>query len=190
MAAHQPEIPHQHAILSGRIQYIYKRNDAMPIETTTSPNKFNAILKTALLAGTLDISGAFIHYTILTRNNPVKILYFIASALLGKDALSGGFAMAALGLFLHYLIAFIFTVFFFSIYPRLQFLSKNIVLTGLGYGLFVWLVMNLVVLPLSHIGLRPFNPIQSTIGILIILFAIGLPIAILTYRYYLKSTQV
>jgi len=46
--------------------------------------------------------------------------------------------------------------------------------------------MNLVVLPISYIGIRQFT-LQSVIGMLIIMLAIGLPIAILTYRYYLKE---
>ena len=148
-----------------------------------------AILITGLIAGTFDITGALIHYFLLTGNNPLRIFYFISSAVFGKASYEGGFIMAILGLLFHYTIAIIFTAFFFIIYPKLDFLSRNIVVSGLVYGIFVWLVMNLLVLPLSHIGFRPFNPLQSTIGILIIMFAIGLPVAILSYRYYQKNNR-
>lgn len=148
-----------------------------------------AILRTGLIAGTLDITGALIHYFLLTGNNPLRIFYFISSAIFGKAAYDGSLLFGILGLLFHYTIAIIFSAFFFFIYPRLNFLSRNIVVSGLAYGIFVWLVMNLIVLPLSHIGFRPFNPLQSTVGILIIMFAIGLPLAILTYRYYQKNNQ-
>jgi len=91
-------------------------------------------LITGLIAGTFDITGAIIHYLLVTRSNPVRIFYFIASAVFGKEAYDGGPLVAVLGLVFHYTIAIIFTAFFFLIYPKLKFLSRNIVLSGLAYG--------------------------------------------------------
>ena len=154
---------------------------------TGSKNILTAILKTGLIAGTCDITCAMIHYFIVTGNNPLRVLNYVASAVFGKEAFDGGAAMPLLGLLFHYTIATIFTTFFFLLYPKLKFLSKNIVVSGIGYGLFVWLVMNLAVVPLSKIGRFPSNPINATIGLIIIMIAIGLPISILTYRYYVDN---
>jgi hypothetical protein len=147
----------------------------------------HAILVTGLLAGTLDISAAIIQYLIKTRNNPVKIFNYIASGVFGKAAYTDGRVMPVVGLLFHYCIAIIFTAFFFLIYPKIKFLSKNIVLSGLLYGIFTWLVMNFIVVPLSAISGFPSSVLQSVIGCLILMFAIGLPVAIMAYRYYFKK---
>ncbi|MES1217733.1 MAG: hypothetical protein ABUT20_19665 [Bacteroidota bacterium] len=149
---------------------------------------FKAILLTGLLAGTLDITCAIIHYLIRTQKNPVKIFNYIASAVFGKtEAYADGVLMPVLGLIFHYCVATIFTAFFFLIYPKIKILSKNIVATGLLYGIFVWLVMSFIVVPLSNIGSFPSSVLQSIIGCLILMFAIGLPVSILAYRYYFKK---
>ena len=145
------------------------------------------IFITALIAGTLDIAAAIIQYLIIVRKNPVRIFYFIASGIFGGGAYNGNSLMIAWGILFHYTIAFIFTAFFFLIYPKIKILSRNIVLTGFAYGIFIWLIMNLVVLPLSHTPSLPFSLLQTISGILILMFAIGLPVAILTYRYYLRE---
>ena len=142
------------------------------------------------MAGTLDISAAIVHYLIKTRKNPVTILNYIASGLFGKAAFTDNKWMPAIGLTLHYCIAIIFTAFFFLIYPKMKFLSVNIVVSGLVYGIFVWIIMNLIVVPLSGISRFPSSVLQSVISALILMFAIGLPVAIMAYRYYIgRSTN-
>lgn len=147
-----------------------------------------AILLTGLLAGTLDITSAIIHYVIRTQKNPVKIFNYIAGAVFGKtEAYADGVLMPLLGLIFHYCVATIFTAFFFLIYPKIKILSKNIVATGLLYGIFVWFVMSYIVVPLSRISSFPSSVLQSIIGCIILMFAIGLPISIMTYRFYFKK---
>ena len=158
-----------------------------PSETLTQKNLAKAILSTGLLAGTLDITCAIIQYLLKTRSNPVKILNYIASSIFGKAAYDDGIGMPVLGLILHYCIAIIFTAFFFFIYPNIKWLSKNIIITGLLYGVFAWLVMNFIVVPLSAIAKFPSSVLNAVIGCLILMFAIGLPIAMMTCRYYLRK---
>ncbi len=145
------------------------------------------ILVTGLLAGTLDICAATIKYLIMARKNPAHLYYYIASGVFGKDAAAGSSLMAIWGLLFHYIIAIIFTAFYFLVYPKIKFLSRNIVLSGLVYGIFTWLVMNGIVLPLSNTPAIPFNLLQAIVNALILMFAIGLPVAILAYRYYLRE---
>jgi len=152
-------------------------------------NAVAAILKTGLVAGACDITCAMLHYLIRTGNNPLKILNYVASAAFGESASEPGVLMPVLGLLFHFTIATIFAAFFFFIYPRLKFLSKNIIVSGIAYGLFVWLVMNLIIVPLSRIGRFPSNTLQALISLIIIIIAIGLPIAILTYRYYINNSR-
>ena len=103
------------------------------------------------------------------------------------ERLSQGPMVAVAGLFFHYCIAFIWAAIFFQIYPRISFLAHNRLVTGLLLGLFIWLVMNLVVLPLSNVPPLRFNPVRVSLGIVILMLCVGLPITWLTAGYYARK---
>ncbi|MEP6595489.1 MAG: hypothetical protein ABJA71_06060 [Ginsengibacter sp.] len=145
---------------------------------------FKTILATGLIAGTLDAIAAIINYTINGGKLPAGIFQYIASGAVGKQAFTGGTGMVVLGIIFHYTIAFAFTLFFFLVYPRINLLSKNKILTGIAYGIFVWLIMNLIVLPMSNIPSSPFNIKQAIIAAAILILAIGLPVSMIIGRYY------
>jgi hypothetical protein len=63
-----------------------------------------AITITSLIVGTMDITSAII-ITLLRGGTIMRLVQFIASGLLGKQAFQGGLPIAALGLALHFLIA-------------------------------------------------------------------------------------
>lgn len=152
-------------------------------------NKSNKIIKASLLAGTLDILSAFIYYFVKTgRNDVFNVLKYVASGLFGKEAFSGGNEMIIAGLLLHYIIAFGFTLFFFWLFSKTKVLSKNKILTGIFYGIFIWMVMNLVVVPLSSIGNRPFDTVNATINVLILIVCIGIPLSFMANNFYKKDT--
>src|SRR4051812_35454109 len=111
-------------------------------------SKSGTIFLSGLIAGTLDILAALIIYDLILQKTPsIKILQSIASGIFKKEAYSGGSQMALYGLLLHYFIALTFAWFYFTIYPYFNFLRKNTLLSGILYGIFVWIVMNLLVLP-------------------------------------------
>ncbi|MCW3088794.1 MAG: hypothetical protein JWQ78_2180 [Sediminibacterium sp.] len=160
-----------------------------PYPTAAKTGATRTILLAGLIAGTLDILTAFVHYYILTGKNPVKILNYIASGVFGREAAyGGGTGMALLGLLFHYVIAFAFTVFFFWLYPRWNALAKNKWLTAIGYGLFVWAVMNLLVLPfLTRIPGAPFNFSKAAVAAAILICMIGVPVSLMANAYYKKD---
>ena len=151
-------------------------------------NFFSKIIKAWLIVGTLDISSAFIYYFIKTGNNPLTILKYISSAILGKEAFSGGTMINLLGLALHYLIAFSFTIFFFWLFPKVKAFSKNKMLTGIIYGIFIWAVMNLIVVPLSNIPARPFNMNSAIINAAILIVCIGIPLSFMANKFYREES--
>ncbi|MCW3090974.1 MAG: hypothetical protein JWP81_2043 [Ferruginibacter sp.] len=153
------------------------------------PGIVSAIIKTGLLAGTLDISAALIQFYLKTGKNVLIVLKFIASAVFGKSAFEGGYDMAAMGLLFHYIIAFGWTILFFLLYPRMPLLGKKPVITGLLYGIFVWLVMNLLVVPATNISRAPFRLVNSITGALILMLAIGLPVSLLANQFYSKKSK-
>ncbi|MFI5171398.1 MAG: hypothetical protein ACHQFW_03365 [Chitinophagales bacterium] len=143
-------------------------------------------IKAWLLVGTLDLLSACIHYYIKTGDDPSVILPYIASAIFGASAYQGGLIMYLAGFCLHYLNAFIFTIIFFWLYPKLKFFSKSKILTGILYGLFIWLVMNLIVVPNTRIPHRPWVVESIIINALILIIAIGIPLSIIASNYYKK----
>ena len=141
------------------------------------------ILCGALIAGTLDICAAFLTAWLRAGVRPVRLLQFVASGLIGAAAFNGGTKTAILGLALHFLIATIATVVFYLASRKWLFLIEHPVNFGLLYGIVVYLFMNFVVLPLSSVAPRPMTPSGFAIGILTIMFCVGLPIALIVRRF-------
>lgn len=155
---------------------------------TERPNAFRIILLAGLTAGVLDAAGAIINYMISTNGkNPVRIFNFIASGVFGKKAFTGGWVMAVWGLLFHLLIACIFAAFFYFLYTRLKFISKNILLSGVLYGIFVWFVMNLIVVPLSNTPPIGFQLSKAIVAALILIICVGIPVALITHKQYAKA---
>ena len=149
---------------------------------------FRRVLLTALVAGTLDILTAYTKGFIQSGHISKRMFQFIAGGALGlKDSMAGGIGVILLGVFFHYFIAFSFTLFFFLIYPKVSILSVNKYVSGLVYGIFVWLVMNEIVWPLSRLPRYPFNLQNAIIEALILMVMIGLPISLSAYSYYRKA---
>ena len=159
---------------------------------TTKPDRRTntplVIALTALLIGTLDIADAIIFYAI-RGVAPIRILQGIASGLLGRPAMSGGLPTAILGLALHFFIAATVATIYILASRKLP-LSRHPLLYGTLYGVAVYIVMNYVVLPLSHIGLRPLPPLIPLInGIAALIFCIGIPTALIARRYLPQREQ-
>ena len=159
----------------------------MPESTTPQPlkNPVTAIILTGLTAGFLDIIAACTQYYIKTGKGPGNVLRYVASGVFGKKAFSGGATMAAWGLLFHFIIAFALTIFFFWLYPRISWLGKNKIVAGLLYGIFAWLVTNLIIVPLSEAPAGPFVISKAIVAMLILMVCIGLPISLMANKHYL-----
>jgi hypothetical protein len=141
-----------------------------------------AVLVGGGIAGALDISYA-IGFSAFRGVPPMRLLQSVASGLLGAAAFDGGLHTAMLGLFLHFLIALSAAAIFYLAACRLRFLRSHAVIAGIVYGLLIYGVMNLVVLPLSAFPRKVnFAPLVLTTGLLVHMFCIGLPIALATRR--------
>lgn len=137
----------------------------------------SAILKAGLIAGSLDILLAFANAWWSSGVSPLRVLQFIASGLLGQKAFQPSYGIALLGLALHFFIAFFWTVLFFIIYHHYKRMVRSPFLQGVFYGLFVWSIMNLLVLPLTNVPRSDFQWLGAIKGIVILIIAIGLPLA-------------
>lgn len=152
---------------------------------TVRTDTFNTILRGGLVAGTLDAADAVIAYGILGMN-PVQVLQYVASGLLGSAAFAGntgsGLANAGLGAVLHYSIAFVVAALYYSAFLKVPVLKRKPVLLGLIYGASVFLFMNYLVLPLSAVAKSPFSWGLFLNGIIGHALFVGLPIALLAVR--------
>ena len=147
-----------------------------------SQSALSIILRAGFVAGTLDITCATIQFLLSGGKSVVTLLQFVASGVFGKDAFAGGLTMAGWGLLFHYCIAVSFAAFFYLIYQRLPRLRTDRILMGVLYGVFVWLVMNLLVVPMSQAAPRPFTSSRVIISMSILIIAIGLPISMIVNR--------
>ncbi len=134
-----------------------------------------------LIVGAMDITAACIQA--ISRGATVtRLLQFVASGLIGPKAFQGGAATAALGLGLHFVIAFSLVAVFYAASRRIVFLHRHAAISGIIYGLVVYAFMNLVVLPLS--AAKPRHTLTGDlIQIGIHMFVIGLPTALLVRRF-------
>ena len=152
---------------------------------TSKPSLPMAILTTGFLAGVLDGLSAVVNHLIQGGRAPQRIFKYIASGVLGPSALAGGTMMVVTGVCFHMAIAMMWTIIFFLVAQRLAVLRRHAVAVAVGYGLFVWCVMNLVVLPLSRVPQpKSFNPTQAIIGALTLVAFIGFPISLGARRYF------
>jgi hypothetical protein len=136
---------------------------------------FRAILWGGLAAGVGDSLLALLLY----RVAPTLIYQSIASGLLGREAYRGGLATAALGVLLHFSIATAWAALFVGMSLKQPVLARRTLVSGLAFGVVVYLFMKYVVLPLSAVvRLTPFEPL-AMVGHA---FLVGLPIAFFARR--------
>jgi uncharacterized membrane protein YagU involved in acid resistance len=152
---------------------------------STSSNAFLAIFWGGLACGVFDITQAFIAFGLQFHLRPSQVLQSVASGLLGPKSFQGGTKTAALGLFLHFLIAFVWAVIYFVASRQIAFLTERPVIAGLLYGEFVWVMMNCVVVPLSVIHRWPprTDPASMITGPILHTVLVGLPIALAVSRW-------
>lgn len=150
--------------------------DALP--SARKPLKpARALLLGTLTVGVLDILDAFLFFG-FQGVPPIRILQSIASGLLGRDAYGGGIPTAALGAFLHFFIAFAVVATYYLASRWMPELARRPLLYGPLYGLLVYAVMNLVVIPLSAASFAPPDAIGLVNGLLIHALGVGLPSAL------------
>lgn len=135
---------------------------------------------TGLLAGLLDAIAAVLLF-LARGNKDLRMLFrYIASAVYGKDAFVHGQSMVLMGLLFHFLIAMCWVAIYFFLHARIPWLDSHPLPAAIGYGILVWIVMNLVVVPNSKAAPRPFSLVFALINVVILILAIGLPAAYLS----------
>jgi hypothetical protein len=149
-------------------------------------SKTLTILWLCLLTGTLDAIAALI----IGHGIPaMKVFQYIASGWFGIAAFSGGVTMMLWGIMFHYLIASTWCVLLFILYPSFSGFLGNKYITGVVFGIIIWLIMNRLVLPLTHVPkpTSPPNAISIFKGMLALVLCVGLPISLVANKYYRRA---
>ena len=135
-----------------------------------------------LLGGALDLLFA-VSFAGYNGAPPPRVFQAIASGILGDAAFAGGTGVSAFGIACHFGLSIIWATLFAAVAWRLPALSRQPVLSGIGFGLLVFLCMRLIVLPLSAYP-HPvtFKPLATALDLLSHMFLFGLPIAIAVSR--------
>ena len=142
----------------------------------------SAVLLGGSVAGALDIIFA-ISFAAYNGVAPVRLLQIVASGLLGTQAFAGGVPVAVLGLALHFALSFLWAGIFFGLASRVPSLTRYPFVAGAAFGVVVFLVMRLVVLPLSAFPYPvSFKPLATTLDLLSHALLFGLPIALAVRR--------
>ena len=145
------------------------------------------ILVGGSIAGALDITYAFVFSYFRSGRTPAFILQSVASGALGRRSFEGGWKTAALGLVFHFLIALTAATVFVLASRVIRFLTTQPVISGILYGLCVFAFMYGFVLRVAATRLTawPWSLPKSVLigGLLIHMFGIGLPIALVNRHY-------
>ena len=102
-----------------------------------------------LLVAVFDAVFACTWWAVAAGVGPMRILQSIGAGLLGGASFAGGWRSAAIGAAAHAVIAICMVGAYVSAAPRLPVLVRQPLRWGAGYGLFLYALMNFVVVPLS-----------------------------------------
>lgn len=160
----------------------------MDIVTPRSHDAFLAIFCGGLACGVFDITQAFIAWGLMGIR-PVAILRHIAGGVLGPKAAHGGAGTAALGLALHFVIAFGAATVYYIASRWIAFMTEHAVISGLLYGECVFLFMYFVVVPLSAASKSQFTIATLVTGPIGHTVLVGLPIALSVRRFSRKASH-
>jgi uncharacterized membrane protein YagU involved in acid resistance len=141
----------------------------------TASGVLRALILATMVAGTLDILAAFL----FAGTDPANVLRAVASGVIGHAGAQSHLA-ALTGLILHFQLMAVFVSLYLIAAMRVPALNHTPVLSGIAFGLLVWIVMYHLVLPLRWPGVYPINA-QREIArqLLSHIVLVGIPIALI-----------
>ncbi|HEX5942724.1 MAG TPA: hypothetical protein VFY66_10630 [Anaerolineales bacterium] len=154
----------------------------------TSPAIRNSLLRLSLIGG---IIAGFLHFLIqigivfglILKSPLISSFQYVASGAMGDAAFTGGLATALLGLVLDFIMTTIMAGVFILSVDRIPLLRRHVIVGSILYGFGVFIVMNLIVLPLSAAPALPAPSLWLLIELVLQhILLIGLPLGILVKR--------
>jgi len=142
------------------------------------------ILAAAAVVAVLDIGYIAVLFVVVKPVlTPLQVFQSVAVGLLGREAYQGGLPTASLGAAMHCTVALSWTCVYRFVVLRVRRLASwaaswsGTLVLGLLYGMFVWLSMDLLVLPLTRARQVPPGSPMFFLHLLEHALLVGLPIA-------------
>jgi len=155
---------------------------------STFSNGRNSLLRSSVIAGLIIGTADVIIYhwfvtSVLGGVPLISVYQYIASGALGESAFAGGIATALLGVLFHFLFSIVIASVFILSADRIPLLRRYVIPGSLLFGFGVFIVMNMIVTPLSATPPlpAPTTP-QLIVNILDHLLVFGLLLGILVRR--------
>jgi hypothetical protein len=110
------------------------------------------LLRAGLVTGVVDFTWAIV-LTLIYRSTVTRLWQGVASVLIGQKAFEGGASTVALGVLMHFAVAFTWSAVFLFLVLRSRAVRDvlaspyGIVKVAAVYGPFIWAVMSLLVIP-------------------------------------------
>jgi hypothetical protein len=155
---------------------------------STSRATRNSLLRLSVIAGLIIGAADEIIYhwfvtSVLGGVPLISVYQYIASGALGNAAFAGGIATALLGVLFHYLFSIVIAGVFILSVDRIPLLRRHVVPGALLYGFGVFIVMNMIVTPLSATPPLPaLTTPQLMVQIIDHVLVFGLLLGILVQR--------
>lgn len=160
---------------------------AIPPVALAAPRGYLArTLAAGAAVGVLDGAAAWLLYVVVRQTTTTERLFQgIAHAAIGDAALGGGAAMAALGVLVHFGVAYGWATAYALLHRRWRALrtltraTGGALVAGVALGAVVWVAMSLVVLPLTHAQPAPPRSTAFLTMLAIHMVVVGPPITLL-----------
>jgi uncharacterized membrane protein YagU involved in acid resistance len=120
---------------------------------------------------------------VYSPKHPILIPQAIASGLLGRASFSDGARSAVLGVICHFTIALGAATVFYAASRTWRFLVDRPVVSGMTFGACMYVVMHLVIVPLSAAGPSRLSFALKSAEFVEHWFCVGLPIACSVRRF-------
>lgn len=141
-----------------------------------------------LAAGTLDLLSAFVFAGLGDQHtSPLAVLRGVGSGPFGDHIKEEGLWGALIGFIVHYALMANMTAVFVAANHFIPALRRQPVITGLAYGLLLYLVMYCGVLPTRYPGYFPHGAYKIANALFSHLICVGLPMALISVRGFRRS---
>jgi hypothetical protein len=155
---------------------------------STALTNHNSLLRLSVIGGLICGAVDVIIYHWFVQNVlsgvPLIIVYqYIASGALGESAFAGGIPTALLGALFHFIFSIVIAGVFILGVNRIPLLRRHIIPGSLLYGFGVYIVMNMIVIPLSATPPLPTPTMtEIIIGLIVHILVAGLLLGIVVRR--------
>jgi hypothetical protein len=146
------------------------------------PSWGHTIVLGGLTVGVLDCIAAMVNAGI-RGVTPDRVWQYVASSLVGPSAFELGYSTVALGLGIHFGVAFGVATAYYILARLIPALIRNAVISGIIYGTVVYFAMAYAIVPFTLVRQGQFNWYGLISGLIIHTLFVGLPVALITKRF-------